>query len=74
MSGSTVSKTTILRTLTDALSVLARRHYTDTYRTSPIGAPALEHGRRAPPRRLTSHRPAPHEPTDPRSTPCASSS
>jgi glycosyltransferase involved in cell wall biosynthesis len=39
MSGSTVSKKTILRTLTDALSVLARRHYTDTYRISPIGSP-----------------------------------
>jgi hypothetical protein len=39
MSGSTVTKKTILRTLTDALSVLARRHTTDVYRTSPVGAP-----------------------------------
>ncbi len=39
MSGSTVTKKTILRTLTDALSVLARRHYTDTYRELPAGAP-----------------------------------
>lgn len=39
MSGSTVTKKTILRTLTDALSVLARRHYTDTYRELPPGAP-----------------------------------
>ena len=40
MSGSTVTKKTILRTLTDALSVLARRHTTDTYRTIPAGAPS----------------------------------
>jgi glycosyltransferase involved in cell wall biosynthesis len=40
MSGSTVTKKTILRTLSDALSVLARRHTTDTYRTLPAGAPA----------------------------------
>jgi hypothetical protein len=41
MSGSTVTSTTILRTLTDALSVLARRHYTETYRENPEGAPTL---------------------------------
>jgi glycosyltransferase involved in cell wall biosynthesis len=40
LSGSTVTKTTILRTLTDALAVLARRHATDTYRVPPEGAPA----------------------------------
>lgn len=40
MSGSTVTKKTIVRTLTDALSVLARRHGTDSYRVSPGGAPA----------------------------------
>ena len=40
MSGSTVTSKTILRTLTDALSVLARRHTTDTYRITPEGAPA----------------------------------
>ncbi len=40
MGGSTVTKKTILRTLTDALSVLARRHTTDLYRTAPAGAPA----------------------------------
>jgi hypothetical protein len=39
MSGSTVTSKTIIRTLTDALSVLARRHTTDTYRTLPVGAP-----------------------------------
>ena len=39
MSGSTVTSSTILRTLTDALSVLARRHYTDVYRATPEGAP-----------------------------------
>jgi hypothetical protein len=42
MSGSTVSKKTILRTLTDALSVLARRHTTDVYRTIPEGAPTAQ--------------------------------
>jgi len=39
MSGSTVSSSSIVRTLKDALSVLARRHYTDTYTTTPEGAP-----------------------------------
>ena len=39
MSGSTVTSKTIVRTLTDALSVLARRHTTDVYRTLPEGAP-----------------------------------
>lgn len=39
MSGSTVTSSTILRTLTDALSVLARRHYTDVYNATPEGAP-----------------------------------
>ena len=39
MSGSTVTSKTIIRTLTAALSVLARRHFTDTYRTAPEGAP-----------------------------------
>ncbi|MBK9740854.1 MAG: glycosyltransferase family 2 protein [Actinobacteria bacterium] len=39
MSGSTVTSKTILRTLTDALSVLARRHYTDVYSTAPEGSP-----------------------------------
>ena len=39
ISSSTVTSKAILRTLTDALSVLARRHYTDTYVQRPAGAP-----------------------------------
>ena len=39
MSGSTVTSKTILRTLSDALSVLARRHTTDIYDSAPPGAP-----------------------------------
>jgi hypothetical protein len=39
MSGSTITSKTILRTLTDALSVLARRHTTDLYSTAPAAAP-----------------------------------
>lgn len=39
LAGSTVSSTTILRTLTDALAILGRRHFTSTYRVHPAGSP-----------------------------------
>jgi len=40
LSGSTVTSKTILRTLSDALTVFGRLHLTPTYRTSPVVAAA----------------------------------
>ena len=66
MAGSTVGRAAITRTLTDALAVLARLHFTPVYRTAllPTGSDAQVRATVIPmPRRAVEVRPTPTTPT-----------